>query len=322
MYRFDGVIPSPPDHRDFPARAFLPTTSYPESFDLPDVPRKDQGPYGMCVDFSLTGMAEVMKLEEEGALTPLGNGYLYGNRGPDDYKGEGMYPREAMASFLKGIPEKSAYHVVGDYPTCASYYAAHKAAGDASAYPQRIKSYVRCTTVGEVKGALYNLHSPVAIVIVVTPRFASWIPATGKVMVETKETLDKEGLGLHQMFIRGYMTDAEGTWYHVVNSWGNGWGVDGECYIRADDPRILELWAVTDVNPIGRTVTLRIDDPVYTVVVKGDDGNESVEIKTSDVAPFVKDDRTFLPVRAIAEVLGCTVKWDEAARTVTVMQMK
>ena len=37
-----------------------------------------------------------------------------------------------------------------------------------------------------------------------------------------------------------------------------------------------------------------------------------------DVSPFVKGDRTFVPVRFIAETLGQPVEWDEGTQTVTI----
>ena len=37
-----------------------------------------------------------------------------------------------------------------------------------------------------------------------------------------------------------------------------------------------------------------------------------------DVSPFVKSDRTFVPVRFIAETLGQPVDWDEGTQTVTI----
>ena len=44
------------------------------------------------------------------------------------------------------------------------------------------------------------------------------------------------------------------------------------------------------------------------------------EIKRTelDVAPFIKDGRTLVPVRAISEALGAEVGWDNDTRTVTV----
>lgn len=40
--------------------------------------------------------------------------------------------------------------------------------------------------------------------------------------------------------------------------------------------------------------------------------------KTSDVAPLIKNERTMLPIRFVAENLGFTVGWDEATKTVTI----
>ncbi len=37
-----------------------------------------------------------------------------------------------------------------------------------------------------------------------------------------------------------------------------------------------------------------------------------------DAAPFLENSRTFVPIRFIAEALGCTVKWNDLTRTVTI----
>ena len=42
------------------------------------------------------------------------------------------------------------------------------------------------------------------------------------------------------------------------------------------------------------------------------------KVVTSDVAPFVKDGRTFLPIRALGEALGAEVSFDEATNVVTI----
>jgi hypothetical protein len=39
----------------------------------------------------------------------------------------------------------------------------------------------------------------------------------------------------------------------------------------------------------------------------------------SDVAPMIRDGRSFLPGRWVAEAFGCTVSWDEATQTMTVL---
>jgi hypothetical protein len=44
------------------------------------------------------------------------------------------------------------------------------------------------------------------------------------------------------------------------------------------------------------------------------DGTES----DMDVAPFIQNSRTFVPIRFVSEALGCTVEWDDATKTVTI----
>ncbi len=36
-----------------------------------------------------------------------------------------------------------------------------------------------------------------------------------------------------------------------------------------------------------------------------------------DAAPYIKNDRTYVPMRYVAETIGAEVVWDDAARTVT-----
>jgi hypothetical protein len=72
---------------------------------------------------------------------------------------------------------------------------------------------------------------------------------------------------------------------------------------------------------------LRNNTKVTATIVKGD---RVVQVKigskvmlingasiTMDVAPEVKDGRTMLPFRWIAQALGASVEWDEATQTVT-----
>ena len=46
------------------------------------------------------------------------------------------------------------------------------------------------------------------------------------------------------------------------------------------------------------------------------------EQMTFDVNPFIEDDRTLVPMRAIFEAVGADVQWDEADRTVHAIREK
>lgn len=55
-------------------------------------------------------------------------------------------------------------------------------------------------------------------------------------------------------------------------------------------------------------------------------GNNSVltngVYKSMDVAPFIKNQRTFLPVRFVSEALGYNVEWDDSKKEVTIYGRK
>jgi hypothetical protein len=43
-----------------------------------------------------------------------------------------------------------------------------------------------------------------------------------------------------------------------------------------------------------------------------------VDVNGKTVDPFLIDNTTYLPIRAVAEALGCSVAWDDATSTITI----
>lgn len=60
-------------------------------------------------------------------------------------------------------------------------------------------------------------------------------------------------------------------------------------------------------------ISLRIGE---TIIDK-----DGVQI-SSDTAPFIKDSRTFVPLRIIAETLNLSVRWDDATKEITIYDRK
>lgn len=58
----------------------------------------------------------------------------------------------------------------------------------------------------------------------------------------------------------------------------------------------------------GASISFKIDSNIYTV---------NGIAKVMDVAPYIKDNRTYVPMRYMSEALGAQVVWDNDARTVT-----
>ncbi|MGP1488524.1 MAG: stalk domain-containing protein [Peptoanaerobacter stomatis] len=72
----------------------------------------------------------------------------------------------------------------------------------------------------------------------------------------------------------------------------------------------------TTITPVSDekriTTVFTIGEKSYTEVVRG-----VKEAKTADVAPFIKDNRTMLPVRYIADAIGAVVNYDPTTRIAT-----
>ena len=65
-----------------------------------------------------------------------------------------------------------------------------------------------------------------------------------------------------------------------------------------------------DEIPAGPAVELKMTLGKTDYTVNG-------ETKTMDVAPIIRNDRTMLPVRYVAEALGAEIAWDGATSTAT-----
>jgi sugar lactone lactonase YvrE len=61
----------------------------------------------------------------------------------------------------------------------------------------------------------------------------------------------------------------------------------------------------------GVAIELYVDKTGVKRIVQGKDAS----VKETDVAPYIKEDRTYVPVRFFAEEIGLDVQWDAATRT-------
>ncbi|WP_338834597.1 hypothetical protein MHLNE_09030 [Moorella humiferrea] len=104
---------------------------------------------------------------------------------------------------------------------------------------------------------------------------------------------------------------------------------DVPAYINSDNRTMIPYRAVSEalggtvdwkeadqsvtVNYEGKTVVMWIGKSQYTV---------NGVTKTMDTVPVIKNNRTMIPIRALAEGLGCRVEWVQADWTVYVMSQK
>ena len=70
------------------------------------------------------------------------------------------------------------------------------------------------------------------------------------------------------------------------------------------------LFILPNLEENMKKIILKIGNKIANV-----DGKE-IEM---DVAPLILENRTFVPVRFVSEVLGCKVNWNEKDREVTIL---
>ncbi len=78
------------------------------------------------------------------------------------------------------------------------------------------------------------------------------------------------------------------------------------------------LGATVEWNDAERSVTSVKGDVTITLAVNSNEMVVNAAIKTLDVPACIMNDRTMVPVRAVAEAFGCKVEWNNDTRTVVI----
>lgn len=236
-----GSKPSPPDEKDYSLTKIVGLINvFPEEFRIIyNGNIKDQGLFPTCVGYSLSYCCETIESKQSGRDEKLSPGFIYANRELTDYQGEGMYPREALKNLQKyGIVEYDLFPYNNYYYTLKNKLGLIKDELISKAQPHQITTYCRLFNDNEIKNALMQL-GPVTICIPVSDNFYN-LSETNIVPMPNNINVNS----YHEVTIFGWRKD--NTWI-IFNSWGEGWGDYGKCYIPFSFP-IVEAWSITDTN--------------------------------------------------------------------------
>lgn len=284
-----SAIPSKPDERDFRPAFFVAQETSKEDILIDQVPEiYDQGRFGMCVAFSCAANRESQQAKETGSKVRYSPGFIYGNRTSNDYCGEGMEPREALAHLVKeGVCKFDEMPVLGNFYTCNNHLLQYKSQLMPLAKPNNILSYVRGYSEDEVYTMLKNGMGPVVVCIAVYDNFYR----TGSEGIVPDRLSNDKLHGYHAMVIVGRITKNGRRYWIINNSWSTEWGRNGQCYMPVDGKEYMEFWGITDAPPAA--LELKMDCPLQ----------------------ILPPGRVVAPIRFIAEALGGTAEWNEATRT-------
>ena len=226
-----GAIISPPDIRDY--RFETTGSNFPTEFELKMPPVKNQGSVGSCVAHSIALVMEFYNKKQHNEDIQMSVGYIYGNRISSTHTGAGMNTRSALKDCCsEGSVPYVEFPFNKEVPEIFDMVSLQKERLAPKAYPFRLTSYVKVSTVDEIKTALYNGY-PVVFAI-------KWYKdAKVKKGVLTSERAESDSS--HCMVIYGW--DERG--WKFQNSWGVLWGEQGRAILPYDFP-ITQAYSVID----------------------------------------------------------------------------
>ncbi len=244
-----GAIPSPVDPRDYIMPAGAGKDNLPEKYSSLDglgYNVKDQGQVNSCVSFAL---ATAMEINAKNAQQRRSNGFIYHNRGESDYKGEGMYPREALKQAQKvGCCLWDDYKVNQEVPEGYKSFSKNKDRIVPLAQKCKIGNYYYINIFENPRfpdaplGMLDVMQTKKAIMqngfaIVCFYVFDNiYDVTTDKPILDYPDT-SKAPMGSHAVIITGWQGDK----WQIVNSWGTQWADNGIFYTPLDYP-FHEAW--------------------------------------------------------------------------------
>lgn len=245
-----GSLFSTPDFRDYKATADAET--FPETFELPMPPVKNQGMVGSCVAHSLATAAEYFNTKETNTDVRLSTGYIYGNRLLTTHKGSGMYTRDAIKTMSRfgDLPYEDFPHNV-EVPYAIELFDNVSAEQVTAALNYQFASYFKLVDDAAIKQHLLDKNP-----VIFAMKWFDDIKIEDGVMI-TNEVTSKY-TGGHCMVIYGWNE----TGWLVQNSWGTFWGNKGRFVLPYNVSR-KETWGVLDA---ASNSSLYIEKPFKTKI--------------------------------------------------------
>ena len=314
MINFNGAIKEEyEDPRNFNVSRFIPGEDEvpDEEFILP-FPQKeiidDQGQFNSCVAQSLAMCKSILEYIQTNKWIDFDPFIIYGTRDYGSYKGVGMVPSEAVKNIYKdGAFLRRDFGKREEVPQIIDTVKEWKSKNSdkvLKAKDYKISGYSFVYSVTDIKKALKN-KMPISAMF---PVYDELYNVGNDGIVSLPKNKNKI-YGYHQMTIVGWTK--QNNWI-VVNSWGTYNGMKGIYLIPYSYPIDSGIAISDTITPSkykAKEIVLTIGSLNYVV-----DGL----IKQLDSAPYIKNDRTYIPVRFVTEALGCSVEWKEDTQEVII----
>lgn len=297
MQNLLGCLPSPPDERDYQARDYIslgvrPSEYMPEA--LCPVYRQLAGD---CTAHAAAAAKFYHELRERQSRYEFAPVFSFFDRTNDDYSGDGRYMRKVLDNLrLNGICY--AHDLPADVPLSAKYPNAEISEKLAALFPKaaenKIKSYAFTRDLSEIADCVYQ-HGSATLTVDVYPSFDMFYYKTRESWVLPLPKDSEHARGCHEVCAMGIAKEG----VVIQNSRGKTWGCNGFAVLPWDYP-ILEGW--TMVDEVKKWDLIELPIKAEYAKVNGKD-------VPLDVPAQILNGRTMVPIRFIAEALGCEVEY-------------
>ncbi|MEG1548373.1 MAG: peptidoglycan-binding protein, partial [Clostridia bacterium] len=191
---------------------------------------------------------------------------------------------EAANGFVKeGLPQLADDPTEIEMPEAAMYSQANANRLLPKAAPYAGWTWARLHTIAEIKATILQAIKTPGINIMFCARMSARYPDNMGWL-----GTDGELLGYHEMVIRGYEPRKWAPWSDenidgvlVRNSWGEAWGMNGECYMRWED--VLKMDDIIAFFPPIQTTPVQPDKNIVVVrrtLRSGMRGEDVTELQT------------------------------------------
>lgn len=306
MQNLLGCLPSPPDERDYKAKDYLSMGVRPKNY-IPAVTAPVHAQeYDDCTAFALATAKfyhEERERKSQMEFSPL---YSFFDREESDWQGEGRPLREVLNAAKKrgiarvcDIPEGIPYEAKYPYRGISNVLASVRD----KAAEFKIAAYARAADLDEAAECIYQ-HGAALISLPVRVSFDAFVLKNESEMVLPVPSNTERIRGYHAVCAMGYTEEG----VIIQNSWGEAWGAKGFAILPWEYP-ITEVWTMIDEKKKWDLIELPVGAEYAKI------NGEYVQL---DAPAKILNDRTMVPIRFVAEALGCEVEWLAKEKTVVI----
>lgn len=304
-FLFDGVlINKEKDLRDYNISMFIPGEDIIEDeefcLNLPELNIiLNQYQFNSCVGHSFAIAKSILEYNRTNKWIDIDPYAIYGTRYDGEYMGPGMYPHQAAKVLLKeGAYLRRDFGIQQEVPQLIDTLKEWKHNNPKKVQEAKdlaISAYYYVTSDNQIKKSLKN-GMPISVAYPIYDNFYD----TKDDGIVSMYTSNNKLKGYHQMTVVGW---TKNNYWIVINSWGIDKGLKGMYLIPFEyeyDSAIVVSDTITPIKYKAKEIEFIIGDEYYKV-----DG----DIRYFDSNPYIKDGRTYVPVRFITEALGASVEW-------------